>query len=435
MTARPIVVLALALALGTEALLPAAHADTWTTFGTDTAAVDGDAVLITVEVDAAFTISDVNVITHFVHGTGQQLSADLIHPDGTVVPLYDRPVGTEMLFGCFDDEAAAPLTGGGPYTGSYQPLGSLSALDGKPAMGTWRLAVHDQAGGGAGVVKGYSLAFNGRTYVAPTTHAPILDFETTAVALTVPDDFLVGDVDVILAVAHWFVWDLRTELRAQGTKDTIMGGYSSNCCWVGSNPIVLDDESAYDMPPGSSGWPASGRIKPFHPYELGVWTGGPSLGPWVLSVHDYQWGDEGEIEGWALHLTEGPVCDSASWSVNKTGVAGALGTPGLDLASAPIQGTSVDLIVDNVSGIHAPAVLFLGLEPTAVTGLGGTVWVVPLVEIPLLLPPSGLVLPTVIPNDPAFCGLPLLAQLLHADAAAPKGVAMSKRLAVLPGTY
>jgi hypothetical protein len=423
------------LTLTAVALAPAVHADTWTTHGANTPTVDGGDVVLSVHVDSAFTVSDVNVITHLDHVSGLQLSASLVHPDGTAVPLYDRPTGTSMVFGCFDDEAAAPLAGAGPYSGSYQPLGSLAAFDGKPALGTWSLVVHDELGGGEGVVQGCSLGFNGRTYVAPTTHAPILDFETTAVPLTVSDDFLVGDVDVIFSVAHSFVHDLRVELRAQGTKDTIMGGYSNNCCWIDSIPIVLDDESPHDMPPSSSGFPDSGRIKPFHPFELGVWTGGPSQGPWVLSIHDYQWGDEGALQGWALHLTEGPVCDSASWSVNKTGVAGALGTPDLDLSAPPILGVSFDLTVENVSGVNAPAVLFLGLEPAAVAGLGGTVWVLPLIEIPLLLPPGGLLLPISIPNDPAFCGLPILAQLLHADAAAPKGVAMSQRLAVLPGSY
>jgi subtilisin-like proprotein convertase family protein len=395
--------------------------------------VDGATISIPIVVDDVFTVFDVDVIVNSKHTSSSQLKGTLRHPDGTTVVLFDKPVGTQLLFTCFDDQAPTELGGLAPFTGSFQPVSHLALFAGKPAGGLWHLDVNDRAGSGTGAVSGVTLAFNGRTYVAPGGPVDILDFLEVPLPLTVTDVFPVGDVDVIFSLDHEFHGDLFLRLRApDGTKDklldmTVMGAASGD-----AGPMVLDDEADDTFPGGAA--PNHGRFRAGHPFELGLWTGIDSAGTWTLSVEDFQWGDEGSFHGWALHLTGGPLCGAATWSVNKTGMAGTSGfAPVLDLAGPPIQGTSVDLTVGNSAGVHAAAMLLVGLEPAAVSGLGGTVWVVPLLELPLVLPPGGMVLPTTFDNDPVLCGLPILAQLLHADAAAPKGVAFSKRLQVLPG--
>ncbi len=416
-------------------LLPgAARADTWTSTGPDVPTVDGATIAIPIDVDGNFTVSDVNVLVTSEHTSGAQLQGTLRHPDGTSVSLFDMPAGTGLLFTCFDDEAAGELAGSAPFTGTFQAEGDLSLFDDKPSLGLWHLDVHDRTGGGTGVVRGVSLAFNGRTYVAPGGPLPILDFTEVPMPVSVAEDFLVGDVDVVFAFDHDFHGDLIPRLSAPGgTKDRLLKNLLTPGADPGNaGPMVLDDESPEPFPLELP--PHHGRYKGGHPYELGLWTGIGSAGMWVLSLEDFQWGDEGNFQAWALHLTEGPLCDSASWSVNLTGVAGTSGfAPVLDLAGPPLQGSTVDLELGNSAGVLAAALLLVGLEPAEVQGLGGTVWVAPLFELALALPPGGLVIPTTFAIDPALCGLPILAQLLHADDAAPKGVAFSPRLQVLPG--
>lgn len=421
------------LALALAVVSSPARADTWSTTGPDVPTVDGATISIPIVIDDVFTVFDVDVIVNFKHTAGSQLKGTLRHPDGTTVVLFDKPVGTQLLFTCFDDQAPTELGGLSPFTGSFQPVGHLALFAGKPAGGLWHLDVNDRAGSGTGAVSGVTLAFNGRTYVAPGGPVDIEDFLEVPLPLTVSDAFPVGDVDVIFSLDHAFHGDLLLRLRApDGTKDLVLDMYDMGGASGDAGPLVLDDEADITFPGGPA--PNHGRFRAGHPFELGLWTGIDSAGTWTLSVEDYQWWDEGSFHGWALHLTGGPLCGAATWSVNKTGMGGTSGFPPvLDLVGPPIQGTTVDLTVGNSAGVHAAAMLLVGLEPAAVAGLGGTVWVVPLLELPLVLPPGGLVLPTTFDNDPALCGLPILAQLLHADVAAPKGVAFSKRLQVLPG--
>jgi hypothetical protein len=61
----------------------------------------------------------------------------------------------------FNDEAAQSITSGVPlYRGSYRPEQTLSAFDGKNAMGTWTLSINDWLPIDDGWLRSWSLIFN-----------------------------------------------------------------------------------------------------------------------------------------------------------------------------------------------------------------------------------------------------------------------------------
>ena len=66
--------------------------------------------------------------------------------------------GNDFVDTVFDDEALVSITSGSaPFTGSYQPEGSLATLDGIPANGDWTLEVTDDAGSDTGQLVSWDL--------------------------------------------------------------------------------------------------------------------------------------------------------------------------------------------------------------------------------------------------------------------------------------
>jgi hypothetical protein len=109
-------------------------------------------------------ITDVNAFvslpTTSLAGTGVYLN----HPDGTMVTLLDPAAGSGRgLHTVFDDEAAITLAGGiAPYVDGVQPSSPLSAFDGKPSNGTWKVLVTSAAAGNPAIgLWAFGLSVNG----------------------------------------------------------------------------------------------------------------------------------------------------------------------------------------------------------------------------------------------------------------------------------
>jgi subtilisin-like proprotein convertase family protein/putative hemolysin len=121
-----------------------------------------------ISVPAGFTISDVNVTLDITHTWDEDLDVYLISPQGTRVELftdvggiYDNFTGTIL-----DDECATPITSGtAPFTGCYQPEGSLAAFDGQDSSGQWRLEITDDEWFLEGTLNSWELELCGE---APT---------------------------------------------------------------------------------------------------------------------------------------------------------------------------------------------------------------------------------------------------------------------------
>ena len=103
---------------------------------------------------------DVNVEIDIQHNADRDLDIFLIGPNGTRVELSTDNGGTGNDFTdtILDDEAAQTLQSGNPpFTGTFKPEGSLAALDGIPAAGTWKLEVTDDAANNVGNLLGWRL--------------------------------------------------------------------------------------------------------------------------------------------------------------------------------------------------------------------------------------------------------------------------------------
>ena len=84
--------------------------------------------------DGTFKIADITVELNAAFSPDSDLTAVLIAPDGTQVTLFSGVGGTGSNFvnTVFDDAAENSITTGtAPFTGTFQPTGMLSTLDGQ----------------------------------------------------------------------------------------------------------------------------------------------------------------------------------------------------------------------------------------------------------------------------------------------------------------
>jgi len=91
-------------------------------------------------------ISDVDVTLNITHTYDEDLDVALISPSGTRVPLFAGVGGNGQNFEntTLDDSASTPIAdGSAPFTGTFQPEGSLADFNGEDPNGTWILEVED----------------------------------------------------------------------------------------------------------------------------------------------------------------------------------------------------------------------------------------------------------------------------------------------------
>ncbi len=133
-------------------------------------------------VDVPLTISDtgvvndVNVRIRLNHTFDADLNISLIGPDGTTVDLSSGNGSSGDNFGSganscagqptvFDDSAAASITAGtAPFAGTFKPEQALSAFNGKPTAGTWKLRITDTASLDVGTLFCFQLEIARRVF-------------------------------------------------------------------------------------------------------------------------------------------------------------------------------------------------------------------------------------------------------------------------------
>jgi len=106
------------------------------------------------------TVTDVNVTINLNHTWDSDLDIFLVGPTGTRVELStdNGSLGDNYIDTVFDDEATQPITAGTPpFTGSFQPEGSLSDFDGTDMQGDWTLEITDDTNGDGGTLNSWSL--------------------------------------------------------------------------------------------------------------------------------------------------------------------------------------------------------------------------------------------------------------------------------------
>ena len=418
------------------ALATSARADSWTSTDPSAPIMDFGSTVLAVNVDASFTIRDLNVIVTLHHDDLAQLTIALRHPDGTQILLAQGAPGNWLYHTVFDDEAGGPLSGGSPYTASFQPLGSLAAFDGKDSLGQWRVRVVDATATGVGQLHSATLAFNGLTF--NSTNVPVMlpgfGVGQYSSSITVPVAVEVADVDVSVYIEHSFAADLWIDLLGSHSvkaelAHAFQGGWGS-----GLRGTTFDDESSFQL------WnaldPYHGRFQPWSANPgLAGYDGTSSAWTWTLKIQDNDPEDGGFLRGWSLHVTPaGPCADVvASAQSYGAGLAGTLGVPALSAQTDPEPGKTLTLFAGNSSGTPAQALLAVGFQPANIPGKGGVLLVDMAFGVSLLLPASGSALPAVLPGDASLCGVQVFLQTLQADAAAPKGVAFSAGLKLVFG--
>ncbi len=121
---------------------------------------DSGTTISTLEIADNCTINDLNVKLNINHTWDGDLDVYLIAPDDTRIELFTDVGGSGANFieTILDDEASIPITSGSaPFSGSYQPEGNLSNLDGKSISGTWTLEVTDDSSSDTGTLNSWSL--------------------------------------------------------------------------------------------------------------------------------------------------------------------------------------------------------------------------------------------------------------------------------------
>jgi subtilisin-like proprotein convertase family protein len=157
--------------------------------------------------------ADVDLYFSITHPDVSKLQIFLEAPDGTRVELIDpTPVapitpltGQNFTNTVLDDQAAAIITGAGPFTGRFRPMAPLSTLNGRGANGTWKLIVRDTASDGrTGSITDVRLAILTET-TASALPLPIRELTTVSSAVLVnnfPTNEVITDVKVNVSLAH-----------------------------------------------------------------------------------------------------------------------------------------------------------------------------------------------------------------------------------------
>jgi hypothetical protein len=104
------------------------------------------------------------------------------------------------------------------------------------------------------------------------------------------------------------------------------------------------------------------------------------------------------------------------------GTAGV--APQVVASGCPDLGETLTLDI-SASVPSAPGALLAGAQRAQVSVAGGTIWLVPIVGLPLA---GSAALPIALPNDPLLAGTRLDFQAVYQDAGAPFGVALSAGL-------
>jgi subtilisin-like proprotein convertase family protein len=116
-------------------------------------------------------ITHLSVSLRLTHTFDGDLAISLVGPDGTTVALSAHRGGSGANYGSacspatsrttFDDSATNPISvGTAPFLGSFRPEQTLSVFNNKPANGTWKLRVTDDAALDVGTVLCWALNIN-----------------------------------------------------------------------------------------------------------------------------------------------------------------------------------------------------------------------------------------------------------------------------------
>lgn len=128
-----------------------------------------------------------------------------------------------------------------------------------------------------------------------------------------------------------------------------------------------------------------------------------------------------------------PLCTPGFTSYG-TGLAGTLGIPGLSGSGIPLVGREITLVAGGSMSFITPGIVVIGLAPTSIPILGGTLLVDPLFTTVIpLLPGNFNTIRIRTPADPTLSCVPIHAQVVEVDAGAAQGFSFTPGLRIVLG--
>ena len=225
---------------------------------------DANGVISTLNITDGTNIQSLTVTVNITHTYVGDLTLYLIGPDGTTVTLRQNSGGSADNI-----------------NESY----SVTAFNGKSAIGTWQLKVVDSAAYDTGTIDSWSLTIQATyTTAAPTTHTytsadtpiSIPDNNSTGIesSIYVPDSATVTEFKVTVNITHTYIGDLIVTLVApDGSTATLSnreGGSADNI----NQTWTITPSSAMNI-----------------------------QGTWKLKVSDNAAYDTGTLDSWSLEFT------------------------------------------------------------------------------------------------------------------------------------
>lgn len=115
--------------------------------------------------------------------------------------------------------------------------------------------------------------------------------------LTIPDYYVILDVNVVVSISHTYVQDLRLYLEAPNED---VARLANQCGHGGDNytGTIFDDEAALAICQSEA--PFTGSFRPDDPLEM--FDGLNTFGLWTLRVTDNWHSDSGSIDAWRMEI-------------------------------------------------------------------------------------------------------------------------------------
>jgi subtilisin-like proprotein convertase family protein len=142
--------------------------------GSSIAIPDPGTVDSSVTVPAGGDIQSLTVGVDITHPFDSDLDLQLVAPTGKIVELANGVGmwGHDFTGTVFDDQASTSIVSNlPPFTGHFRPVGPLSALQGSPQGGVWKLQVEDRLAGYSGQLNDWHLEITSCPSVSPATPA------------------------------------------------------------------------------------------------------------------------------------------------------------------------------------------------------------------------------------------------------------------------
>jgi len=134
-------------------------------------------------IDTSFGVESVCI--NISHNNDQQLTIQLVAPDGTTIDLsmYNGGSGNNYTNTCFNYNSTLSINAGNPpFTGNFRPEGYLGNVNnGQNPNGLWRLKVQDHNFPNAGTLNSWNITFSNtpaQPFIYNSSNLPIVSINT-----------------------------------------------------------------------------------------------------------------------------------------------------------------------------------------------------------------------------------------------------------------